>query len=65
MSKEKGPKRRPGKPLKDPSGKQRVISLGISPATEERLRQIGGGSVQDGLRRLIARAVTPSATPRT
>jgi hypothetical protein len=50
MSKEKYPKRRRGKPLKDPSDKQRVVSLGISPATEAMLRKIGMGSVQDGLR---------------
>lgn len=47
-----GPKRRPGRPTADPSGKQTPYSIRLTPKEAAHVRKIGG-SVNAGIRLLV------------
>lgn len=50
------PKRRPGRPAADPSGKQTPYSIRLTPDEAAHVRTIGG-SVNAGIRKLVAESL--------
>jgi hypothetical protein len=56
-------KRGPGRPRHDPSAVKAPITVWLTPAEIKRLADLGGGSAQEGIRRLARDSLVASGEP--